>query len=129
MAHEALKAELEERLASLQSRLASIKEDVTRSHSGVRTAAVIQHPVHTGRHRAQRMGDPGVVEILVTPLESHDMGEGHRRAAPFRWKSECVDPSGFDGRPAPAAFNLSDPSRRPGDNADSARSAVSARCR
>ena len=34
MAHEALKTELEQRLADLQSRLASIKRDVTRSHSG-----------------------------------------------------------------------------------------------
>ncbi len=34
MAHEALKAELEERLAALQSRLASIKRQVTQSHSG-----------------------------------------------------------------------------------------------
>ena len=34
MDHEALKAELEERLAALQSRLASIKRDVTQSHSG-----------------------------------------------------------------------------------------------
>ena len=34
MAHEELKAHLEERLAVLQSRLASIKEDVTKSHSG-----------------------------------------------------------------------------------------------
>ena len=34
MAHEALKTELEQRLADMQSRLASIKKDVTRSHSG-----------------------------------------------------------------------------------------------
>ena len=34
MAHEALKAELEERLVALQSRLASIKRQVTQSHSG-----------------------------------------------------------------------------------------------
>jgi RNA polymerase-binding protein DksA len=34
MAHEALKAELEERLAVLQSRLESIKQNVTKSHSG-----------------------------------------------------------------------------------------------
>jgi RNA polymerase-binding protein DksA len=34
MAHEALKTELEERLAALQSRLASIKREVTQSHSG-----------------------------------------------------------------------------------------------
>jgi DnaK suppressor protein len=34
MAHEALKAELEERLATLQGRLASIKQAVTQSHSG-----------------------------------------------------------------------------------------------
>ena len=34
MAHEALKAELEQRLAQMQSRLASIKKDVTQSHSG-----------------------------------------------------------------------------------------------
>ena len=34
MAHETLKVELEQRLAELQSRLASIKKDVTRSHSG-----------------------------------------------------------------------------------------------
>lgn len=34
MAYEALKIELEERLTSLQARLASIKKDVTRSHSG-----------------------------------------------------------------------------------------------
>ena len=34
MAYEALKTELEDRLAALQSRLVSIKKDVTRSHSG-----------------------------------------------------------------------------------------------
>ncbi len=34
MSHEAIRAELEERLALLQSRLASIKKDVTKSHSG-----------------------------------------------------------------------------------------------
>jgi len=34
MAHEALKAQLEEKLADLMSRLASIKKDVTQSHSG-----------------------------------------------------------------------------------------------
>ena len=34
MAHQALKVELEQRLAELQSRLANIKKDVTRSHSG-----------------------------------------------------------------------------------------------
>ena len=34
MAYEALKAELEERLALMQSRLASIKREVTKSHSG-----------------------------------------------------------------------------------------------
>ena len=34
MAHEALKAELEQRLAQMQSRLASIKKDVTQAHSG-----------------------------------------------------------------------------------------------
>ena len=34
MSHEALKAELEEKLAELQVRLASIKRDVTQSHSG-----------------------------------------------------------------------------------------------
>jgi DnaK suppressor protein len=34
MAYEALKAELEDRLAQLQKRLASIKKDVTRGHSG-----------------------------------------------------------------------------------------------
>ena len=34
MAYEALKAELEDRLAQLQSRLVSIKKDVTRGHSG-----------------------------------------------------------------------------------------------
>ncbi len=34
MAHEALKAELEARLAQLQERLANIKKDVTREHSG-----------------------------------------------------------------------------------------------
>src|SRR5210317_2335028 len=34
MAYEALKAELESRLASLQARLASIKKDVTQAHSG-----------------------------------------------------------------------------------------------
>jgi len=34
MAHEALKQELEERLAQMQARLASIKKDVTREHSG-----------------------------------------------------------------------------------------------
>ena len=34
MPYEALKIELEERLAALQSRLSSIKKDVTRSHSG-----------------------------------------------------------------------------------------------
>ncbi len=34
MSHEALKAELEQRLSELQSRLASIKKDVTQSHSG-----------------------------------------------------------------------------------------------
>ena len=34
MAYEALKAELQEKLAELQSRLANIKKDVTQSHSG-----------------------------------------------------------------------------------------------
>lgn len=34
MAHDALKLELEQRLAMLQARLASIKNDVTREHSG-----------------------------------------------------------------------------------------------
>ncbi|MCB1694977.1 MAG: TraR/DksA C4-type zinc finger protein [Pseudomonadales bacterium] len=34
MADEALRQELEQRLASLQARLASIKRDVTRGHSG-----------------------------------------------------------------------------------------------
>ncbi len=34
MAYEALKRELENRLASLQRRLASIKADVTKAHSG-----------------------------------------------------------------------------------------------
>ena len=34
MSHEALKTELEQKLAELQSRLASIKRDVTQSHSG-----------------------------------------------------------------------------------------------
>lgn len=34
MAHEALKRELEERLATMQARLASIKRDVTQEHSG-----------------------------------------------------------------------------------------------
>jgi RNA polymerase-binding protein DksA len=34
MAYEELKIELEERLAGLQKRLASIKEDVTKAHSG-----------------------------------------------------------------------------------------------
>src|SRR5210317_1514603 len=34
MAHEELKLELEQRLSELQKRLASIKKDVTRSHSG-----------------------------------------------------------------------------------------------
>jgi DnaK suppressor protein len=34
MSYEALKTELEERLAALQSRLASIKKDATSSHSG-----------------------------------------------------------------------------------------------
>ncbi len=34
MAYEALQAQLEERMASLQQRLASIKKDVTQSHSG-----------------------------------------------------------------------------------------------
>ena len=34
MEHQALKEELEGRLAALQSRLASIKKDVTREHSG-----------------------------------------------------------------------------------------------
>jgi len=34
MSYEALKIELEDRLAALQSRLASIKKDVTRRHSG-----------------------------------------------------------------------------------------------
>ena len=34
MAYEALKAELEERLAMMQARLASIKKDVTQGHSG-----------------------------------------------------------------------------------------------
>lgn len=34
MSHETLKIELEERLAELQARLANIKKDVTKSHSG-----------------------------------------------------------------------------------------------
>jgi len=34
MAHEELKLELEQRLSDLQSRLSSIKRDVTQSHSG-----------------------------------------------------------------------------------------------
>lgn len=34
MEHQELKAELEERLAALQKRLASIKRDVTQAHSG-----------------------------------------------------------------------------------------------
>ena len=34
MAYEALKAELEKRLAEMQARLASIKEDVTQGYSG-----------------------------------------------------------------------------------------------
>ncbi len=34
MAYEELKTELEERLAGLQKRLASIKKDVTKAHSG-----------------------------------------------------------------------------------------------
>ena len=34
MSHEALKRELEQRLADMQSRLASIKRDVTQEHSG-----------------------------------------------------------------------------------------------
>jgi RNA polymerase-binding protein DksA len=34
MAYEALKAELEQRLAALQARLSSIKADVTQAHSG-----------------------------------------------------------------------------------------------
>jgi RNA polymerase-binding protein DksA len=34
MEHQALKDELEKRLAALQARLASIKKDVTREHSG-----------------------------------------------------------------------------------------------
>ena len=34
MSHEALKDQLQERLSALQSRLASIKKDVTQSHSG-----------------------------------------------------------------------------------------------
>ena len=34
MAYEALKTELEERLATLQTRLSSIKKDVTQAHSG-----------------------------------------------------------------------------------------------
>jgi len=34
MSNEALKTELEQKLAELQSRLASIKKDVTQSHSG-----------------------------------------------------------------------------------------------
>ena len=34
MEHQALKEELEARLAALQARLASIKKDVTREHSG-----------------------------------------------------------------------------------------------
>ena len=34
MAYEALKAELEQKLAELQSRLANIKKDVTQAHSG-----------------------------------------------------------------------------------------------
>jgi|SRR5210317_965506 RNA polymerase-binding protein DksA len=34
MAHEELKLELEQRLSELQSRLSSIKRDVTQSHSG-----------------------------------------------------------------------------------------------
>ena len=34
MSHEELKAQLEERLETLQSRLANIKKDVTKAHSG-----------------------------------------------------------------------------------------------
>jgi RNA polymerase-binding protein DksA len=34
MSHEALRKQLEERLAAMQARLASIKEEVTQSHSG-----------------------------------------------------------------------------------------------
>jgi RNA polymerase-binding transcription factor DksA len=34
MSHEAIRTELEQRLAVLQARLASIKKDVTKSHSG-----------------------------------------------------------------------------------------------
>jgi RNA polymerase-binding protein DksA len=34
MSHEALRKQLEERLARMQARLASIKEEVTQSHSG-----------------------------------------------------------------------------------------------
>ncbi len=34
MSHEALRAELEERLGRLQSRLAKVKQEVTRAHSG-----------------------------------------------------------------------------------------------
>ena len=34
MSHEAVRKQLEERLAVMQARLASIKQDVTRSHSG-----------------------------------------------------------------------------------------------
>lgn len=34
MAHEALKAELEQRLAEMQARLANIKKDVTKGYSG-----------------------------------------------------------------------------------------------
>lgn len=34
MSHEALKAELEKRLADMQTRLASIKREVTQEHSG-----------------------------------------------------------------------------------------------
>lgn len=34
MAYEALKTELEQRLADMQARLSSIKKDVTQSHSG-----------------------------------------------------------------------------------------------